>query len=239
MHFFPFCPSLILLGPSHHNVYYRFSVKPNGWSFLAHGIDSKGTFTVILKSQELQIDWDIAFFHSLSHWNNYPKQKYGVNNTQHHLWEMLRWNAKSKERFLSLQCFITFLFTVISFLNAWLDFCPLDSKVWIVVEQLLYLLSFGLHLKGTPWLSKLCGIMGSDLGFIWTCLLADAVEKLNGTEYLLSGRGKMCCDLKRDCSEVLRLEGAWETWQLLWALIPYYFYSASDCYWHVAMMVLN
>lgn len=40
----------------------------------------------------------------------------------------------------------------------------------------------------------------------------------------------MCCDLKRDCSEVLWPEGAWETWQLLWALIPYYFYSASDCY---------
>lgn len=107
-----------------------------------------------------------------------------------HLWEMLRWNAKSKQRFLSLQCFITILFTVLSFLNAWLEFCPLYSKVWIVVEQLLYLISFGLHLKDTSWLSKLCGIMGADIGFIWTCLLADAVEKLNGTKCLLSGEVK-------------------------------------------------
>lgn len=130
---------------------------------------------------------------------------------------MLRSDAMSKKRFVPLHWSITFLFTMISFLNAWLDFCPLYYKAWIMVEQLLYLTSFGLHLKGTPWLSKLHGIMGGHLGFIWTCLLADPVGKLNGKKCLLSGTGKiMCCDLKRDCLEVLWLEGAWETWQLLW-----------------------
>lgn len=79
------------------------------------------------------------------------------------IWETLRWDAMSKERFLSLHRFVTFLFTIISFLNTWLDFCPLYSKAWITVEHLLYLISFGLHLKGIPGLSKLRGIIGADL----------------------------------------------------------------------------
>lgn len=71
---------------------------------------------------------------------------------------MLTWAATSNEKFLPFPCSIIFLFTIISFLSSWLDLCLLYHKAWMVVEQLLYL-SFGFHLKGILWPSKLLGIM--------------------------------------------------------------------------------
>lgn len=42
--------------------------------FLSNGSNSRDILTVILKSQELQIDRALHLLHSLSHWNNYgPK----------------------------------------------------------------------------------------------------------------------------------------------------------------------
>lgn len=55
--------------------------------------------------------------------------------------------------------------------------------------------------------------MEADLGFFGTGLQADPVQKVNSTEVsFVRDKQNLCSGLKRDCSMVRCLEGAWETW---------------------------
>lgn len=96
-----------------------------------------------------------------------------------------------------------------------------------MVEQFPCLISFGLHLKIIPWIPKLHGVMEASLGFFGTGLLADPVWKVNSTKVsFVREKQNLRSGLKRDCSMVRCLEGAWETGQLCQldlTLIPSYF----------------
>lgn len=179
---------------------------------------------MILKRQELQIAWDMAFC-IVCHIGttttlNYPfcislcfirktqiQCEQPVNNSYRKYLDGLQ------QGFLPLHCSIIYFFT-----NFFLGYLArlLSSVAQGVnhgVNHFLYLVSFGLRLKGTSVPAfQFAWNNGRRFKFHLTCFPVDTVGKLNGT---VRQRSKTCCDLKRDCSEVLWLEGAWEKWQLL------------------------
>lgn len=77
-----------------------------------------------------------------------------------------------------------------------------------MVEHFLCLVSFGLHLKITPWFPKLHGVMEAD----YLGLLAELVWKVSSIEVsFFRDKQNLCNGLKRDCSMVHYLEGTWDT----------------------------